>query len=177
MPGFWLVSITSAHTRAFVFCFVWFAQFRALFFYSLHTYLIKIPLKCENQGAIIRSRKRNFQSPFHFLISLFSWTPRDRLVIAPGALHLWGCPHGQFVLSCVVVFTPLGTARYLSVVQSQNAPFVGMPPWAIRARLCGSLYTIGYRSVSIHCAVPERSISGEPPVIMHARCRGHCYFP
>ena len=33
-------------------------------------------------------KKKHFQSPFHFLISLFSWTPRDRLVNDPGALHL-----------------------------------------------------------------------------------------
>ena len=36
----------------------------------------------------MKARKVHFQSPFHFLISLFSWTPRERLVIDPGALHV-----------------------------------------------------------------------------------------
>ena len=64
------------------------AQFPSLLFYPLHTYLIKKSLQRRFHSAIMTTRKVNFQSPFHFLISLFSWTPRERLVIDPGALHV-----------------------------------------------------------------------------------------
>ena len=50
----------------------------------------------EKYGCYNKRKKKDFQSPFHFLISLFSWTPRDCLVNNPGALHVRR-PDSQFV--------------------------------------------------------------------------------
>ena len=46
-------------------------------------------------GCYNKDKKKHFQSPFHFLISLFSWTPRDRLVNDSGALHCGDAPTGN----------------------------------------------------------------------------------
>ena len=43
-----------------------------------------------NKQQLDKGKKKHFRSPFHFLISLFSWTPRDRLVNGPGALLVLG---------------------------------------------------------------------------------------
>ena len=62
-------------------------QFKLVFFYPLHTFLIKMPLE-KGKFECYNNHNKTSQSPFHFLISLFSWTPRDRLVNDPGALHV-----------------------------------------------------------------------------------------
>ena len=84
---FYQLSTLSVHIHMFVFRFVDFSQFSIIIFYLLHTFLIKIPLENRKLRAIMSSREKHFQSPFLFLISLFSWTPRDCLVNNPGALH------------------------------------------------------------------------------------------
>ena len=66
-----------------------------------------MPLEMENYGCYNKGKKKDFQSPFHFLISLFSWTPRDRLVNDPGALHVRR-PDSQFVHGWVMLDRPLG---------------------------------------------------------------------
>ena len=113
------------HTCNFVFRFVQYAQVKSSLFYPLHTYLIKNPLQTKNQGAIIRPRKEHFQSPFHFLISLFSWTPRYRLVNDTGALHF----SAQKRTACKT-FT--GSSFYISSqFSNRHVPalrFPGLPP-------------------------------------------------
>ena len=65
-------------------------------------------LGCYNDG-----RKKIFNLLFIFL-SLFSWTPRDRLVNDPGALHVRR-PDSRFVHSAVMIVTALSCcgARHL----------------------------------------------------------------
>ena len=137
-----------------------FAQFSDSVFYPLHTYLIKNPLQTKNPGAIMRSRKEHFQSPFHFLISLFSWTPRDRLVNDPGALHSRQgralmrtdevgnrfCPSPPGIVSLYDTWFSLrrcphrqcvhGWSVFVTPLGTARYRFiVGMPPQAFRARL------------------------------------------
>ena len=91
-------------------------------------------MRCYNEG-----RKKHFQSPFHFLISLFSWTPRDRLVNDPGALHLRRVAADSSYTAGLFSLLLLGTARYRYIWDVRSF-YCGESPLTIRAQLVRSRY-------------------------------------
>ena len=78
-----------------------------------------MPLEKKNCGCYNKGKKKHFQSPFHFLISLFSWTPRDRLVNDPGALHCGDAPTGN---TCTAGLYSLHHWVPLGIVSLYDAP-------------------------------------------------------
>ena len=112
-----------------------------------------MPLEKEKSGCYNKGKKKHFQSPFHFLISLFSWTPRDRLVNDPGALHCGDAPTG---FSCTAGLLPIDLWVVSSI--SFHCAIIGF--------LCenaptGNTCTAGLlpidlwvvSSISLHCAI------------------------
>ena len=120
-----------------VFCTIYFVIFLRSSFFLNKNPIAKRKSRCYNVF-----NKRNLQSPFHFLISLFSWTPRDCLVNNPGALHVRR-PDSQFVRKT-------STDRYfpapLGIVPlcDPRLSICGESPLTMRAQLVCSRKAIGW---------------------------------
>ena len=126
---------------------VCFAQFIALFFYSLHAYLIKSPLAMGILGCYNNGKKKDFQSPFHFLISLFVDTPESSGQRFRGS----PCPEAGLPIRAKDFYLSLlpFPARYRFIVEDRGSPL-----WRVATdNSCQGLVLVvsppGYRSVSL----------------------------
>ena len=127
-------SIGPLHAAFCMFCTVLASVF------LLASYLFnKSPIAKQKSRCYNKDKKKHFQSPFHFLISLFSWTPRARLAIDPGALHCGDAPTGN---SCTAGLYSLHHWVPLGVVTLCDSGDLhpGESPLTIRVRCAASYY-------------------------------------
>ena len=121
-------------------------------------------------------KEKQFQSPFHFLISLFSWTPRYRLVNDTWALHFFtveqesktACACSQAVLFIFPFDFQIGTHQQTyshGCTYDQNYDSSRWPP---KPQKSG-----GPIPKRIEC--PHACIFGIILFHISDRSRGHCY--